>query len=110
MTNHTITFPDDIERALFDDDPTAADDNAFALRSLLINPDDDLTDIYTPRAAAIERPRFLAMIDALTTDTRSLLMLALSLCPLHACDYAICFDDADPECESLRACFPSHDT
>lgn len=103
-TNATITFIPAIERALDDDD------ESFAIRQLLIDPDDPITNIYTERAAATERPRLLALIDDLSIDSRSLLMLSLSLCPLHATDYAICFDDADPECESIRACFPSHDT
>ncbi|PYS90513.1 MAG: hypothetical protein DMF62_04940 [Acidobacteria bacterium] len=34
-----------------------------------------------------------------------------SLCPLHFCDWAACFDDADPECEAIRAIYPyGHDT
>ena len=103
-TNATINFIPAIERALDDDDESTA------LRSLLIDPDDSLDYIYTDRAAAIERPRLLALINDLSTDSRSLLMLSLSLCPLHATDYAICFDDDNPECESIRACFPSHDT
>lgn len=104
MTNARITFPPAIERALDDDDASTA------LRSLLIDPDDALDYIYTPRAAATERPRLLALINDLTIDSRSMLMLSLSLCPLHATDYAICFDDDDDECAAIRACFPSHDT
>lgn len=100
----TIIFAPELESALTDDAGNAS------IRALLINPDDELLDYYTPRAAAIERPRFTAMIAAMTTDDRSTLMLALSLCPLHSCDYAICFDDDDPECESIRACFPEHDS
>lgn len=103
MTNNII-FPINIERMLDDDDTSTA------LRFLLIDPDDMLDYIYTPRARDIERPRILDAITSLDTDTRSLLMLALSLCPLHATDYAICFDDDDDECAALRACFPSHDT
>lgn len=40
----------------------------------------------------------------------SLMLLSYSLCPMHHTDYAICFDDNDSECESIRALFPSHDT
>lgn len=105
MTNNlTINFPTAIERLLDDDDESTA------LRCLLTDPDDDITYIYTERAAAIERPRILAAINSLSTDDRSILALALSLCPLHLHDYAICFDDDFDECESIRACFPSHDT
>lgn len=43
-------------------------------------------------------------------DALSAMRLDFSLCPLHATDYAICFDDDDAECASIRTCFPSHDT
>lgn len=43
-------------------------------------------------------------------DYLSHLRLQYSICPLHACDYAICFDDDDPECAAIRSCFPNHDT
>jgi hypothetical protein len=34
-----------------------------------------------------------------------------SLCPIHFVDWAICFDDEDPECEQVRTIFPNnHDT
>lgn len=36
--------------------------------------------------------------------------LSMSLCPIHFVDYAICFDDEDPECYQVRAIHPSHDT
>lgn len=46
------------------------------------------------------------------TNRQFLSMLALdhSLCPMHNTDYAICFDDNDPECSQIRAFFPCHDT
>ena len=44
-------------------------------------------------------------------DTIAEAAMRHSLCPLHLIDWAICFDDADPECEQIRAIFPhSHDT
>ena len=44
-------------------------------------------------------------------DAISELAMGLSLCPMHFCDWAICFDDADPSCAQIRECFPnSHDT
>lgn len=45
-------------------------------------------------------------------DRESLTELALehSLCPLHLCDYAICFDDERDECSAIRTIHPSHDT
>lgn len=38
------------------------------------------------------------------------LALSLSLCPMHLTDYAICFDDNDPDCATIRDLFPDHDT
>ncbi len=44
-------------------------------------------------------------------DQLSELAMELSLCPLHFIDWAICFDDANPECSQIREIFPySHDT
>jgi hypothetical protein len=43
-------------------------------------------------------------------DTITELALEASLCPLHFVDYAICFDDEDPECSQIRVIHPSHDT
>lgn len=47
---------------------------------------------------------------SLDTDNLSMERLDWSLCPLHGRDYAICFDDEDPECEAIRECFPGHST
>ena len=38
------------------------------------------------------------------------LAMGLSLCPMHLLDYAICFDDEDPECAIIRKYFPVHDS
>jgi len=44
-------------------------------------------------------------------DSLSHLAMKLSLCPLHFVDWAICFDDEDPECSQIREIFPDcHDT
>lgn len=44
-------------------------------------------------------------------DELTALCIELSLCPLHRIDWAICFDDQDPECDQIRAIYPnSHDT
>lgn len=40
----------------------------------------------------------------------STLALEMSLCPMHLRDYAICFDDSDPDCITIRELFPDHDT
>lgn len=49
-------------------------------------------------------------IDQLNREQVTELRLSLSLCPLHGRDYAICFDDEDPECESIRTIHPSFDS
>jgi hypothetical protein len=87
-----------------DNDP---DMNASAaLRSLLIDIDErDIRLIDTPYASILRD-----CIRALDTQSLSLLRLDESLCPLHACDYAICFDDDDPDCATIRTLFPNHDT
>lgn len=36
--------------------------------------------------------------------------LAFSLCPIHFCDYAICFDDGASECHMVRVIHPCHDS
>jgi hypothetical protein len=44
-------------------------------------------------------------------DDISHIAMKLSLCPLHFCDWASCFDDDDEECKAIRAIFPyGHDT
>lgn len=48
--------------------------------------------------------------DPLRRDELTELALSLSLCPMHLCDYAICFDDANDECAAIRLIHPSHDT
>ena len=57
----------------------------------------------------------IALLDAIRISPYhmhelSLMRLEFSLCPLHHCDYAICFDDDDPECATIRTLFPNHDT
>lgn len=48
--------------------------------------------------------------DPMRRDELTEIALATSLCPLHLCDYAICFDDANAECAAIRRIHPSHDT
>lgn len=92
---------------------------ASALRDLLIdrnysptiNTDDPL--LSDPDYPFYDMLRaLLAMIDAAPyqTDSMTALLLDNSLCPLHAIDYAICFDDDDPDCAQIRTIHPSHDT
>jgi hypothetical protein len=91
---------------------SADDDAPLAIRELLISDDDhdraDASIEYTIARADIDA--ICDLIDDLDRDALSLLLLDYSLCPMHRCDYAICFDDAEPECAAIRECFPSHDT
>lgn len=112
----------------------------FALRSLLIDllPNDNdrfddldhiidnaLDDALELDAfSTLNRPRLrtqLRMIADLIIHARdaeydiyrdelTAMLLADSLCPMHAIDYAICFDDDDDECAAIRLIHPSHDT
>lgn len=50
------------------------------------------------------------LIDTLPEPERTDTALAYSICPMHLCDYAICFDDENPECAALREANPGHDT
>lgn len=92
-----------------DDD---ADHLSMITRELLIDDDaytidasDDLTDNERQIAHTI---RILLQLH--DDDALARLRLDYSLCPMHACDYAICFDDNDPECAQLRIDHPEHDT
>lgn len=92
-----------------------------AMRDLLIDPDaDDFQNLSTEQFAPFDPTpaefalmrSYLAIIraDKYSIDFISHLALDESLCPLHFIDYAICFDDDDPECAQIRATFPGHDT
>lgn len=106
--------------------PDCIHDNLdYALRSLLIINDDDplpTDDMGLLDMMAEPSFRLIPSLRLLVTElTRirdneymrgeiSMLRYNHSLCPLHGIDYAICFDDMDPECAVIRHCFPSHDT
>jgi hypothetical protein len=87
-----------------------------ALRDLLI--DRDYAPTHTehsfdsPDYAYATIRALLATIDdyPYSRDDLTRLLLDNSLCPLHAIDYAICFDDDDPDCTAIRTIHPSHDT
>ena len=89
-----------------------------ALRDLLIDRDatptpQSIPALADPPAHIYDTLRdLLATIDAYPYSRESLTKLALddSLCPLHFIDYAICFDDDDPDCAAIRMIHPSHDT
>lgn len=52
----------------------------------------------------------LAARDAGWDETFTEILLGYSLCPVHQCDYASCFDDDNPECRAVRGIHPVHDT
>lgn len=81
-----------------------ADLNAsLDFRNLLIDIDDD-------NAESEYHSILRDCINALDIQTLSLMRLDESLCPMHCCDYAICFDDDDDDCALIRELFPNHDT
>jgi len=94
-------------------------DASCALRDLLI--DRDANSMPTPTLPLDFEPAqfhydyirsLLRIIDAAPyqTDAMTALLLDNSLCPMHCIDYAICFDDDDDECATIRLIHPSHDT
>ena len=92
----------------------AHDDLAsLAIRDLMIN-DLDHSDLRALSAdydiSAHDIAPILDAILSLSTDDLSTLRLSFSLCPIHNIDYAICFDDDNPNCAQIRDAFPSHDT
>jgi hypothetical protein len=94
-------------------------DSSTALRDLLIDrnysPDHSndnplLNDPDYPIYDFIRAMLALIDIAPYQTDRMTALLLDNSLCPMHAIDYAICFDDDEPDCAAIRAIHPSHDT
>lgn len=108
----TLTMPDDNCPPIRHDH--MHDHFSHALRDLLIDRDATPTDdTFDPPAFAYDTLRaLLATIDAYpySRDDLTKLLLDNSLCPMHAIDYAICFDDDEPECAAIRTIHPSHDT
>lgn len=110
-----MNFNDAINALIDDDD--AID---FATRSLLIadaSLDDAIDDAmrYDDRFRSIDRIRTAltlinALIDAADAESLTRMRLDRSICPMHAIDYAICFDDDDDACAAIRAIHPDHDT
>ena len=108
-----IASNDPSPRDLLDRIASADDDAFLAIRELLI-----CDDLYTQQSLIDDNRNMTLelimtiynLITALDTDAASLMRLDYSLCPLHHCDYAICFDDDNAECAVIRECFPSHDT
>lgn len=104
MMRDLLITDDDYSPLSLDDDYYSADEFAASYRFTDPN--------FDPRALANE---LIACLDAARAShyhihELSLMRLEYSLCPMHHCDYAACFDDDDPECATIRAFFPSHDT
>lgn len=115
MTNRPLDIAplDAIYAAISALDAITDDYASLAIRDAIINDPSDselsaLAADYDLRAADIAP--ILILIRALSRDDLSILALSFSLCPLHLHDYAICFDDDDINCQTIRAIFPSHDS
>jgi hypothetical protein len=94
------------------------------LRDYLIADSEDIDldyyrDNYDPRDTNTDTDELAELIfellsliadDPYSTQYLSTMRLDYSICPMHHCDYMICFDDDDPECATIRAYFPDHDT
>ena len=59
---------------------------------------------------ALRNDLTIILADEYSVDWISHQYLENSLCPVHHCDYAACFDDDEDECRVIRQYFPSHDT
>lgn len=84
--------------AILDLEDLAHDD----LRSILMEEEDvePETDYYD---------ELNTLFHQMTEEEQFNLRLEFSICPIHFCDYAICFDDDDPGCAHVRAEHPSYD-
>jgi hypothetical protein len=119
INQHTHPIPDDERRAMTAHPERTIDsyciDDAFAadIRNMIIMLDDDddtiLDECESDRI--LDLRRCLIALRSMTRDALTMRCLAESLCPLHRIDFAICFDDDDPDCAQIRMIFPdSHDT
>lgn len=94
-------------------DPSLDDDDAnffSSLRHMLIT-----RELHSDRSNRLTIPQRRAMLELrdliaeLDRHDLTELLLDFSICPLHRIDYAICFDDDDPECAAIRMIHPNHD-
>jgi hypothetical protein len=89
------------------DDDDRIDETTFELDYYRDNYDrDDIDSIYESLRSVLTELR----TDRYSIHFLSQLRLDNSLCPIHHCDYMACFEDDDPECATIRAYFPDHDT
>lgn len=89
-----------------------SDDNAMITRTLLIHNDLDQLRIFDDELDLSDADTLsrLLLIIADDRELMTTLLLDYSLCPLHAIDYAICFDDDNDECLAIRMIHPAHDS
>lgn len=81
------------------------------LKGMGITSDWGYDELPTDFAQRILDDLAIIWADGFYRDEISEIAMSLSLCPLHFCDWAACFDDEDTECEQIRAIFPhGHDT
>lgn len=115
MTNHAIKRINAILSTLDSESSNAyrelfmqrMNDELVDIDDLLTEHDADLDD-YDAINELLTYTNALIAAD----DRESLTTIALdqSLCPLHIIDYAICFDDQNAECATIRIIHPAHDS
>lgn len=117
---NTMSWPDADGKYAPDD---AHDHAASAFRyCLILAGNDEAFDADPPRGEFDENeaPFAKELYDLLLVvmgyefgGTEAMTRFAIddSLCPVHFIDWAICFDDEDPDCAQVRAIYPNcHDT
>jgi hypothetical protein len=95
-----------IATATYDDKSLDYNDDDFDASSA----DDDEFALIDACERELRNDYQTLLNDAHARDILTHIALATSLCPMHLCDYAICFDDRNAECAPIRLIHPSHDT
>lgn len=88
------------------------------VREALIWGDEAVTDFdglraevgYSALGPTIALKAAVEIIRDLHREALTETLLQFSLCPIHRHDYAICFDDQNPECAAVRTIHPNHDS
>lgn len=121
--NQLISHTDACDKSS-DGEDDRHDANLWHLRDAFIYAEDtgwrpEATD-FAPLADGNEIAELVQWFFSIANDDRwswqpyrqelSEMALSMSLCPMHRVDYQACFDDEDPECETIRRFFPNHDT
>lgn len=102
-----------LESLLDDNSPARDDDDDFymTLRNTMISLNDPIDALDDDCDATLHELLNILLDSPFGHRERITdLALSLSLCPMHFIDYAICFDDANDECDAIRLIHPSHDT